>query len=263
MITPKTYDFPQIEQKDKIKRRVIKIVAASAACIFAVFCAWKAGFFHKTILKKWYSPVQIEMEMPHSLSGQMDLPVKAFFFENDNENIPEISGSERTLFVKGTRFWEKLVSFDFSKKVVAERPASKNKIYSMKTLFLKHGKYRVKVVVGPYVWWKSFEVADKDCLISCDFLKNMTRELKIKTYAYDAQSGNDISENCNFMILYKNNWTNLEEVEAKLIKSGTVWRIKASCEGYKEEVFSLLIDWYQDDLIISAMLEKTTENLAD
>ena len=133
----------------------------------------------------------------------------------------------------------------------------------MKTLFLKHGKYRVKVVVGPYVWWKSFEVADKDCLISCDFLKNMTRELKIKTYAYDAQNGNDISGNCNFMILYKNNWTNLEEVEAKLIKSGTVWRIKASCEGYKEEVFSLLIDWYQDDLIISAMLEKTTENLAE
>ena len=65
-----------------------------------------------------------------------------------------------------------------------------------------------------------------------------------------------ISENCNFMILYKNNWTNLEEIEAKLIKSGTVWRIKASCEGYKEEVFSLLIDWYQDQLIVSASLKK-------
>lgn len=261
VITPKTYDFPQIEQKDKIKRRVIKIIFTGAACILAGFCAWKAGFFHRTVLKKWYSPVQIEMEMPHSLSAQMDLPVKAFFFENDNDNIPEVSGSERTLYVKGSRFWEKILSFDFSRKVMAERPASKNKIYSMKTLFLKHGKYRVKVVVGPYVWWKSFEVSDENCLITCDFLKNMTRELKIKTYAYDAQSGDDISENCDFLILYKNNWTNIEEVDSKMIKSGTVWRIKASCEGYKEEVFSLLIDWYQDDLIISAMLEKTVENL--
>lgn len=47
----------------------------------------------------------------------------------------------------------------------------------------------------------------------------------------------------------------MDEMEREQIKSGTVWKIKAVCEGYKEEIFSLLIDWYQDDLIISALLE--------
>ena len=253
VLNGKTYDYPAIEQKDKLKRRVVKIVWSVAAGIILICGCWKAGVFHKIILRKWYTPVKIEMEMPHSLSGQMDLPVKAFFFENDNDSIPEISGSERTLYVKGSRLWEKF--FNFNSTVQAERPASKNKIYSMKDLYLKHGNYRVKVVVGPYVWWKSFNVSSQDCLITCDFLKNMTRELKIKTYAYDADNGSDISEATNFFILYKNNWVKMDEMEREQIKSGTVWKIKAVCEGYKEEIFSLLIDWYQDDLIISALLE--------
>jgi hypothetical protein len=44
---------------------------------------------------------------------------------------------------------------------------------------------------------------------------------------------------------------NLEE-----LKSGTVWKIKAESEGYSEEIFSLLIDWFQDEIFVSASLSK-------
>lgn len=259
VVNGKTYEYPPVEQKDKLKRRILKCVWICAIFIVAIAFCYKAGFFHKTILRKLYTPVQIEMEMPFSLSDRMDLPVKAFFFENDNDSIPEISGGERTLFEKGSRFWEKTLFFN--KKTQNEKSAAKNvknaenKIYSMKTLFLKRGKYRVKVVAGPYVWWKSFEVSKEDCLISCDFLKNAVRELKIKTYAYDSKTGENISEKAEFLIFYKNNWTNVNEIADEKIKSGTVWKIKSICEGYNEEFFSFLIDWYQDELIISATLD--------
>lgn len=259
VLNSKTYEYPFIEQKGKLKRRIFKSVWICAIFIAAILFSWKMGFFHKTILKKWYTPVQIEMEMPLSLSGQMDLPVKAFFFENDNDIIPEISGSERTLFEKGSRFWEKILFFGDKmkdkKSDIKNVKNTENKIYSMKKLFLKHGKYRVKVVVGPYVWWKSFEVSKENCLITCDFLKNIVREIKIKTYSYDSKSGENISEKTNFLIFCKNKWVNINEIDSKEIKSGAVWKIKAVCEGYNEEFFSLLIDWYQDELIISAMLE--------
>jgi serine/threonine-protein kinase len=66
---------------------------------------------------------------------------------------------------------------------VAERPAARNKTYSLRPVFLKKGSYRVKDVVGPYVWWKSFTVADEDILLKCDFLKNQKRNLSIQTFA--------------------------------------------------------------------------------
>ena len=44
----------------------------------------------------------------------------------------------------------------------------------------------------------------------------------------------------------------LSEIEEGSLESGTVWKIRSECEGYQGEEFSLLIDWYQDELIISS-----------
>ena len=54
--------------------------------------------------------------------------------------------------------------------------------------------------------------------------------------------------------MYKNKWQLLEEVPVESLESGTVWKIRAEAEGYKTEEFSLLIDWYQDALMISSEL---------
>ena len=256
VVAGKVYTFAAeaLAQKDRGRRiikRVILGLAAAAACFAGL---WYCGLIHKSLLSKWYSEVDIELEMPRSLYQNMDLPARAFFFENDGDSIPEVRGADRVFFERGKAFYEKLIFW--SPKLVAERPAARNKTYSLRPVFLKKGSYRVKVVVGPYVWWKSFTVADEDILLKCDFLKNQKRNLSIQTFACDRESGADLKEKAQFKIFYKNKWQPLEEVPLDALESGTVWKIRAEAEGYKSEEFSLLIDWYQDSLMISSELEK-------
>ena len=248
------YDFKNIEPKDKIKQR-IKIIAISAIATIAIFIGcWKTGLIHKTILSPWYSPVKIEMQMPKSLSSNMDLPIRAFFFENDNKEIPEVKSSDRTFFVKGSRLIDKIIPLE--KGIKVSRPAAKNITYTINTVYLTPGEYRAKVVVGPYVWWKSFTVNDSQTILKYDFLKNMTRQIKINPSAFDKESGNEITQQCSFFILINNKWESLDSVDLEKIKSGTVWKIKVTSEGYTEEIFSLLIDWFQDEIFVSASLSK-------
>ncbi|MCR4948812.1 MAG: serine/threonine protein kinase [Treponema sp.] len=254
VVASKLYQFPaeSITPKDRL-RRFIKRTCFSVAAAAALFaCLWYCGFIHRTVLSKWYSAVNVQIEMPRSLYDNLDLPARAFFFENDGDKIPEVRGANRTFSEQGKAFYEKFMFGPAKAKLIASRPASKNKIYTMRPVFVKNGNYRVKVVVGPYVWWKSFSAADDDVLITCDFLKNKKRNLIVKTYAADSLSGEDITEKTQFKILYKNKWIPLSEIEEGSLESGTVWKIRSECEGYQGEEFSLLIDWYQDELIISS-----------
>ena len=254
VLSKNPYDFKNIEPKDKIKQR-IKIIAISAIATIAIFIGcWKTGLIHKTILSPWYSPVKIEMQMPKSLSSNMDLPIRAFFFENDNNEIPEVKSSDRTFFIKGSRLIDKIIPLE--KGIKVSRPAAKNITYTINTVYLTPGEYRAKVVVGPYVWWKSFTVNDNQTILKYDFLKNMTRQIKINPSAFDKESGNEITQQCSFFILINNKWESLDSVDLEKIKSGTVWKIKVSSEGYTEEIFSLLIDWFQDEIFVSASLSK-------
>lgn len=253
VIVPGLYGYPFFNPKDKLFRYIRNIVLGVAAAAALLVCCWKAGFIHKTILKAWYTPVQLQMEVPRSLSADLDLPIKAFFFENDGKDIPEVKSARREFQVKGSRFYEKL--FTVQTTVEVARLASKNKTYNIAPVYLRKGNYRVKVVVGPYVWWKSFSVADKAVLIESDFLKGVTRELNISTYVYDAVSRANISSKAKVEILYKNNWKEITAVPAEDLKSATVWKIKVSAPGYEDETFSLLIDWYQDRLFISSELK--------
>ena len=252
-VIAQTYVFPFFNPKDKLFRIIRNVIlSVGAAAALFIFC-WRAGFIHKTILKAWYTPVQIQMEVPRSLSADLDLPIKAFFFENDGNEIPEVKSARREFAVKGSRFFEKWFSVQTTVEVV--RLASKNKTYNIRPVYLKKGDYRVKVVVGPYVWWKSFNVDDKTVLIESDFLKGITRELGISTYVYDSVSGKNITDKATVEILFKNNWKQISAVPVEELTSGTVWKIKITCPGYEDETFSLLIDWYQDRLFISSELK--------
>jgi serine/threonine-protein kinase len=191
----------------------------------------------------------------------MDLPSQAVFFENDNAEIPEVSGSRRTFIKEGTRFIDKINIF--KPKLEVERPSARNQTYVMNEVFLKkHGDYRLKVVVGPYVWWKSFSVADEDVNIKCDFLRNSNRNLKIMVDAYDSETLAKI-KNPEVRLNYRGSWKPLEDVPEGALKSAMVWKIKISAENYSEETYSLLIDWYQDDLIVSAALKRAEEPVTE
>ena len=253
VIAGKLYTFvpESLAQKDKVKRIVRRICLGLAAAALVFAGLWYSGLIHKLFLNKWYTGVCVEMQMPRSLLENMDLPARAFFFENDGADIPEVEGTRRTFNEQGKTFYEKFIFW--SPRLVSERPASSNKTYSIRPVYLKKGDYRVKVVVGPYVWWKSFTAGDEEVFMSCDFLKNAKRKLSVKTVAYKASNG-QLIEDAQFKILYKNKWQPFEEVPLETLESGTVWKIRAEAEGYKGEEFSLLIDWYQDDLIIEAEL---------
>jgi len=252
IVAPKTYDFPVIEAKDKLRRRIKRIAVSVLVFIILACGLWFSGLIHRTLLKKWYTPVSVEMEIPRALTGSLDLPVRVFFFENDGNELPEVRWSRRNLYEKGS----KLIDFNFEEKLTAQRPGAKNRTYSINPVFLNHGDYRVKIVAGPYVWWKSFNIEEDPVLIKCDFLKNKTRNLNIKMYAYDSKTKKEISQACTFMIYYNNSWIPMELLDQRNLESGTVWKVKASCEGYEDEIFSLLVDWYQDELVVTAALKK-------
>ncbi|MCQ2572575.1 MAG: serine/threonine protein kinase [Treponema sp.] len=250
------YKFTEkaFEPKDKIKRLVRRCVACVLAGALVVCGLLYTGVIHRTILSSIFSPVNVELEMPVSVfaSGELDLPVKATFYENDGKDFPEIGGSSREFSVKGSRFYERL----FFKRDLKQKGLTNHSLYDMKTLFLKDGNYRMKIVVGSYVIWRSFTVQGEKQKLKIDFLENMKRPLTIHGYACDRDSGSDISSLTNFEILYLGKWVPVKEVPAEKLLSGTVWKIRAFCEGYEEDYFSLLIDWYQDDIFLSAELKK-------
>lgn len=252
VFTPKEFDFPKFEQKDKAAKIARWICAAAVFTCALCLAGWKSGFFYETILSRWYTPVSVEMIMPKALSQSLDLPARAFFFEN-TDGIPEVKDSARTFAIKGSRFFERL--FDFSTKIETVPANQKNNTYNIPKVYLKHGDYRVKVAVGPYVWWKSFTVNEEPLELDCSFLKNAVRELSIVPYVYDASTGAEITDISRITVFYFGKWINLWSVPKEDLKSGTVWKVKVECDGYESETFSLLIDWYQDRLIISSELK--------
>ena len=252
----KKYVEEEIVRKD-IKIRRTRRISFSLAGVLIVFALlWKSGVIHRSFLSKIYTPVEIQMTVPSSLSERTDLPIKAFFFEDDDDKIPEIKKSSRTFYKRGSRFIDKI--FTLGTKVQVKSASSKNSLYEMSPLFLKKGKYRVKVAVGPYVWWNSFSLdgTEKEFVIDCDFLKNMRRTLKVNFLVKDSLTKEQISKPYNCEIFYGNGWKSLDSVNLDEIKNGTVWKFRLTADGYKEKNYSLLIDWYQDEILICTELEK-------
>ena len=78
--------------------------------------------------------------------------------------------------------------------------------------------------------------------------------------SYDSATGKSLTADTKFFLSYRGKWVPLEEVPAQDIKSGSIIKVLARCEGYRDAVYSLLLDWYQDELIISAAMQKTEES---
>ncbi|MCR5062784.1 MAG: serine/threonine protein kinase [Treponema sp.] len=252
----KKYVDEEIVRKDIVKRRIRKITAAVVSLGAVFLIMWQTGLIHRLVLRKIYAPVNINMTVPSSLLEQTDLPIKAFFFEDDNDKIPEIKDSSRVLFKEGSRLIDKI--YTFGTKVQVRTSYDKNTVYKMRTLYLKSGNYRIKIAAGPYVWWNSFTINENvdECVLNCDFLKNMRRTLKVNFQINDAATNSKIEVPYNCEVLFNNEWKSLDSVDLEKITSGTVWKFRFTADGYKEKVYSLLIDWYQDELMICTTLER-------
>lgn len=260
VIATGTYDFPPIITKDRKRRIARRIIAGTILFLILIGVLFKGGFFHRTILRGKYTPVKIELEIPKSQIDEMDLPIKAFFFVNDGDEIPEVENSRCTFDLKGTKRLENILNL--SSVITVERLNSKNHTYDTPTVFLKKGEYRAKIVVGPYVIWKSFAVADEAVVLKCNQLVNAQTEMQLQVTVNDAKTGKDITKLSDVYINYKNKWQPIDDIPREDLKSGKVWKIRVEAEGFETEEFSLLIDWYQNVLYISAALNPDNANKA-
>ncbi|MGN0729149.1 serine/threonine protein kinase [Treponema sp.] len=238
VISPKTVSFPAyIPRNYKAKRFAL---GAFAACALAgLFCyAWNSGVIHRTILRNWYTPVSLSMVMPSTASVNADLPARAFFFVNDNDGIPEVPNTRRIFYS------------------AKNSSGGKNLEYKTKTVFLRPGDYRIKIAEGPYVWWKSISVGKESVLMNLDFLKNASRNIAVHLSAVDSETGKDLTGSSQFRIQIGSKWTDVSKVDFSKLKTGTVYKFLMRHEGYYDEYFSLLVDWYQDEIFINGSMRR-------
>lgn len=238
IISQKTMKYPVFEERNKKIKRCALITFVSIVVLSSFGFAWKNGYIHKTILRSWYTPVSLTMQMPVTASIAADIPAHAFFFVNDGDEIPEVPGTRRI--------------FSTNKK----SEGSKNIEYWTKNVFLKPGEYRIKIVEGPYVWWKSITVTKETLVLKLDFLRNASRNLSVHFNAVDSETNFDITEKSHFLILSGNKWVDVKKVDWSTLSTGRVYKFLITNEGYHDEYFSLLIDWYQDELFINANMRK-------
>ena len=244
VLSKKQLTLPAFERKQNKAKKVGIIIASVLAFAAAFGFVWYKGYIHKTVLSHWYREVVINMQMPKTSSVNSDLPVRAFFFVDDGNSIPEVSGTRRV----------------FNEKTAENSANSKTKNYQTYPVYLREGNYRVKIAAGPYVIWKSLKVESRDVTLNINSLKNRKTDVTINATSYDSASGKNLTQDTKFFLSYRGKWVSLEEVPAQDIKSGSIIKVLARCEGYRDAVYSLLLDWYQDELIISAAMQKTEES---
>ena len=205
------------------------------------------GWIHKTVLRAFYSPVTVEMEMPVTSAEGSFLPASVFFYENDGNKIPNVIDVLNGKTCRRT--FNEIQESSNSKKNIL------NKKYKSPPVYLRPGNYRAKIVIGPYIYWKSFEVSGKDLNIKYDFLKNMKRTVKVMPHAYNSKTGEEITSSVKVYVLSeKNAWILLEDYPPEKLTGGKIYQFKFVADGFSQEQFGLKLDWYQDELFIAANL---------
>lgn len=245
VISAKPHNVPAFQKKKNLWKTVSISIVITGLCATAGFYLWNQGFVHRYILRKFYTPVVLTMKIPEVASPASKISAQAVFFKYGTK-IEQVKDSER-VFIEGS----------VSKNgITSSRLGSKNKNYIIKPVFLSPGIYRVKIVIGSCVWWKTFTVGSKEEIIEVDNFTKLTRPINSVMKAFDGTTGKDISSQTKFTVLYKDKWVALESVPAEKFNSNNVWKFKAECDGYEEEIFSLLIDWYQDTVYCNFNLQK-------
>ncbi|MBP5283949.1 MAG: serine/threonine protein kinase [Treponema sp.] len=246
IISKKQFSIPAFEKKRNVSRIILTSVLGAAALAGGAFWAWNSGYVHKTILSPWYTPVELKVEMPVNTSAGSDLEVRSFIFIDDGNKIPEVEGARRVF----TELPESSQASSSKNK--------KNKILTTKTVYLRPDKYRLKLAVGPYVIWQNLIVKEEKIDILINGLKNQRRTISVNVNAYDGETEKLIPD-AVYTVNYNGKWVPLEKIPQEQFKTGAVWTIRVEAKGYKSAEYTLRLDWYQDDLLIKALLEKKSK----
>lgn len=240
VLTKKQFAPPVFEKKNERGKKAALIAVSIVLACFFFRWIWTKGYIHRTVLSHWYAQVVLSMDMPSTSSIDSDLPVRSFFFVDDGKDIPEVKGSRRV-------FAE-----------IKNSPDVKDggKKYETYPVYLRPGKYRVKIAVGPYIMWHSLKVEDKPLRFEISSLRNAKRPVTVHAASYDNADGKTLSSKTEFYLLYRGKWILLENAPKSELKTGSVLKFWAKCPGYEDAVYSLILDWYQDELFLNAGLDK-------
>lgn len=240
---------PQFLPKKRIMLKATVITGLVLFILGLSFFAWTEGLVHRFLLRRWYTPVTVTMDLPKSVPASSDQIFRSFVFLNDAESIPEVSNTQRQLEFANERSWlvrtiDGAISTPGGESV---RPLVARPVW------LKPGAYRVKITMGPRIWWRSLLVDESEKRVHIDFGRVIQRSIRLRTIALDAGSGKPLPD-AVFSVLYKKEWVPVDSLDRDVLISGTVWKIRAYATGYTPEIFSLKIEWFQDELDISATL---------
>lgn len=235
----KRYTEPVFVPKNRKLHKRLAVAAGIIFCIGVSILLWAGGFIHKHLLHSWYTPVSVTLHTEKSSSVNPEVPIHAFFFFNDFQNTP------KTPTV--TRVFKK------------ENSAKTFDVYGISPIYLRSGNYKVKVIAGSCVWWQSFQVGNTEQRILVDFLKSERHPLIVHTTARDMVTKEDIVDKTTFFIFFNDRWTPIEEIPPEELQTGATWQIRIQAPGYKEDFLSVTIEWYQNELFISTLLQKTPE----
>ena len=250
VITKNQFSPPAFERKSHRFRNIFFACSACVTVLFLFFWVWTKGYVHKTILSHWYTQVVLSMELPSTSSVDSDLPVRSFFFVDDGKDLPEVKNTRRVFAEK------KEVLLKNGAKTTVKTSSGRVKNYETYPIYLRPGKYRIKIAVGSYVMWNTVEVGKKNLNFKISNLKNAKRPLTVHALSYDIDSKKDISQSSKFQVLYRGKWILLQDLPEAELKTGTVLKFLVSCDGYEDAFYSLIIDWYQDELFITASLKR-------
>jgi len=246
---------PDFEKKSRLGVKIASY-AATALIVFGLgLYAWTQGIFHASILSPWYKPVTVNLVTPiagvqNNIYG-MDIPVKAYFFDESDPNLPEVDNTQRDFHTS-----EGIITRSKSGKKVSVSSNKNIKYLSIRPVYLKNGFYRVKVLIGSYVMWSSFAMNGEPVNLNFDNLQKVVRPVTVQTRAFDAITGDILTAKTAFTVLYKGKYLPFDSVPQSELVSGKIMKIHADCPGYATKEFSMIIDWYQDTLFVNAGLEK-------
>ncbi len=232
VVTKNQFKIPIFTPKKQTARLVALASLGAAAFIALMTWLWNEGAFHASILRHWYTPVRLSMAIPATASADADLPVRSFIFVDDGDKIPEVPSSRR-IFTK----------------------AKDSEEFTTKPVYVRHGAYRIKIAAGPYVIWRSVLVDKEEVSLTIDFLKNVRRNLSIHVQSFNKATGEDITAQTQFSLSYGGRWVSMNEVPQEALKTGTVWKVRARSKGFEDTIYSMMIDWYQDDILVTAGMQ--------
>ncbi|MBQ7537585.1 MAG: serine/threonine protein kinase [Treponema sp.] len=255
ILSKNQFIIPEFEKKSRLGVKIASYAATALVVGILALYAWNAGIFHASVLSPWYKPVTLNLITPvagvqNNIYG-LDIPVKAYFFDESDPDLPEVVGSRRDF-----KNSEGIVTRTKSGKRISASSAQNIKYLTTKPVYLKDGLYRVKILIGSYVMWSTFVMKGDSVNLNFDNLQKSDRQVTVQTRAFDSETGEILTGKTAFTLLYKGKYVLFSQVPPQELVSGKVMKIHADCPGYKTKEFSMIVDWYQDTLFVNAGMEK-------